>query len=68
MYKYICITCGKEFNQKSQYTTHLRNKLCITETKLVKDIATSKITIAKPILKWVGGKTQILDKIIPDFQ
>jgi DNA adenine methylase len=26
-----------------------------------------KITLSKPILKWVGGKTQIIDKIISQF-
>jgi DNA adenine methylase len=25
------------------------------------------IKMIKPILKWVGGKTQILDEIIPNF-
>ena len=31
------------------------------------NITTKKIHIPKPILKWVGGKTQILDKLIVDF-
>ena len=35
--------------------------------KVVKDILTKKINIPKPILKWVGGKTQIMDKLIMDF-
>jgi len=35
--------------------------------KLVKDIPTKKIHITKPFLKWVGGKTQIIDKLIGDF-
>lgn len=26
-----------------------------------------RLSICKPLLKWVGGKTQLLDKIIPDF-
>jgi DNA adenine methylase len=34
------------------------------EEKLVNK---NKITIPKPILKWVGGKTQILDKLIVEF-
>ncbi len=37
------------------------------DNKLVKDIPTKKIHIPKPILKWVGGKTQIIDKLIMDF-
>ena len=35
--------------------------------KVVKDIVTKKINIPKPILKWVGGKTQIMDKLIMNF-
>jgi DNA adenine methylase len=37
------------------------------ENKVVKDVLTKKINIPKPILKWVGGKTQIMDKLIMDF-
>jgi DNA adenine methylase len=39
----------------------------IYDNKYVKDINTKKINIPKPILKWVGGKTQILDKLIVEF-
>jgi DNA adenine methylase len=37
------------------------------ENKLVKQLPAKKIHIPKPILKWVGGKTQIIDKIIVEF-
>jgi DNA adenine methylase len=103
MGKYSCEKCGKEFNQKSHYTTHANKKNpCVVESKikemidnavkeklneikktstsniinniendydnrLVKDVPTKKIHIPKPILKWVGGKTQIIDKLITDF-
>lgn len=103
MGKYNCEKCGKEFNQKSHYTTHINKKNpCVVESKikemidnavkeklieikktspndiinnieivydnkLVKDVPTKKIHIPKPILKWVGGKTQIMDKLIVDF-
>lgn len=43
------------------------NIVFITEVTMVKDISNGKITIPKPILKWVGGKTQIIDKLIMDF-
>lgn len=39
----------------------------IYNNKLVKDITTTKIHVPKPILKWVGGKTQILDKLFIEF-
>jgi DNA adenine methylase len=103
MGKYSCEKCGKEFNQKSHYTTHINKKNpCVVESKikemihnavkeklieikktipndiinnieitydnkLVKQVLTKKIHIPKPILKWVGGKTQIIDKLIADF-
>ena len=103
MGKYNCETCGKEFNQKFHYTTHINKKNpCVIESKikemidnsvkenlieikkkspsdvinnieivydnkLVKDVAIKKIHIPKPILKWIGGKTQIIDKLIMDF-
>jgi DNA adenine methylase len=103
MGKYTCEKCGKEFSQKSHYTTHTNKKNpCIIESKikemithavkeklielkktspnelinnieivytnkLVKDVVTKKIHISKPFLKWVGGKTQIIDKLISDF-
>jgi len=103
MGKYNCEKSGKEFKQKSHYTTHTNKKNpCVVESKikemidnavkeklieikktspsdiinnieivydnkLVKDVPTKKIHIPKPILKWVGGKTQIIDKLITDF-
>jgi DNA adenine methylase len=83
MTKYNCEKCGKEFNQKSHITSHTHNikelskniarenlvelvELVYTNT-LVKTSPTKKIHVSKPILKWVGGKTQIIDKLIPDF-
>ena len=36
-------------------------------TNLVKHVSKTKINVSKPILKWVGGKTQILDKLIVEF-
>lgn len=103
MGKYSCEKCGKEFNQKSHYTTHINKKNpCVVESKIqemidnavqekineiqktgpigiinntrivydnkvVNDVSIKKIHVPKPILKWVGGKTQIMDKLIADF-
>ena len=53
---------------KAGGSNELINKFEITyDNKLVKDISTKKIHIPKPILKWVGGKTQIIEKLIVDF-
>ena len=45
----------------------IKNSEIVYDNKLVKDVPTKKIHILKPILKWVGGKTQIIDKLITDF-
>jgi DNA adenine methylase len=42
-----------------------KNKLIIEET-MVKDFK-SNVNIPKPIIKWVGGKTQIIEKVISEF-
>ena len=35
--------------------------------QVIEDISDAKIHIYKPILKWVGGKTQIIDTLITKF-
>ena len=37
------------------------------QNKFVKDINIKKFNIPKPILKWVGGKTQIITEILNNF-
>ena len=39
----------------------------IIEEEVTVDITVEPTKIIKPILKWVGGKTQILNKMLPDF-
>ena len=76
MSNYTCEKCNKVFKQKSHYTTHInKKKSCVNniqeteiyDNKFIKDINIKKINIPKPILKWIGGKTQILDKLIIEF-
>jgi len=78
MVKYNCEKCGKEFKQQSHYSNHINKKTpCILDSKIKETIVNNtekeklveikKIKIPKPILKWVGGKTQILDKLIVEF-
>ena len=48
-------------------TETINNMELICHNTLVKDIPTKKIHVPKPILKWVGGKTQIIDKLVTNF-
>lgn len=71
--KYDCEMCGKGFSRKSIYTTHL--KKCTKDTTDIeksdetvpKSDCISKRSGPKPFLKWVGGKTQIIDTLMADF-
>lgn len=45
----------------------LRGELTELKNEFTPRATNSKIHIPKPILKWVGGKTQILDKLICEF-
>jgi DNA adenine methylase len=71
MVDYVCKNCEKLFDQKSHYEKHLQRK-----TPCKKDIRVEKIENltgikqspnVKPFLKWVGGKTQIIDDVIELF-
>jgi DNA adenine methylase len=56
-----------EINKTISSNQGINNFEIIYDNRLVKNISTKKIHIPKPILKWVGGKTQIIDKLIVDF-
>jgi len=82
MPNYCCDQCGKEFSQKSRHDAHKKRKMpCTTnvnaqinvdepqkkivEQKKEKELQTNKLQ--KPFLKWVGGKTQMIDTIMDKF-
>lgn len=46
---------------------HHNTKVDDDDKTLVGNVDTTNTTIFKPILKWVGGKTQILDKLMVEF-
>ena len=54
---YICEKCNKQFSSKARFEIHNKRK-----TPCTKQISNKKVQ--KPILKWVGGKTQMIDKIM----
>ena len=68
---FTCEDCDKTFRFKSKYDTHKKRKTPCGKAKqtimavVVGD--THPEYIPKPPLKWVGGKTQLLDKLIAGF-
>jgi DNA adenine methylase len=68
---YICGRCHKQFVKRASYESHqARIRPCITITIPIipsQPVISSTVTIVKPILKWVGGKTQILEEILRRF-
>ena len=63
--KYICKECKKEYIRETYYKKHMNIKHSDGVLKLTSE--NKKILFPKPILKWVGGKTQIIEKIISNF-
>ena len=53
----ICDKCQKFYRQKDSYDAHLTQ--CHKRKK--------HVDVTKPPLKWVGGKTQIIDKVLETF-
>lgn len=51
---------------KKQFKNDSNTKIC-DEKKTDKTEQIEKIDYIKPVLKWIGGKTQIIDKIISTF-
>lgn len=63
---YTCDTCCKSFTQKGRFDTHInRKRPCKRNTKI--EALNEKTNITKPVLKWVGGKTQIIDEVLSLF-
>lgn len=63
---YTCDTCSKSFTQKCRFDTHInRKRPCKRNTKI--EALNEKTNITKPVLKWVGGKTQIIDEVLSLF-
>jgi len=52
---------------KEKFFITVNRKNTLYTNTLVKNVKYADINIPKPILKWVGGKTQIIDKLIIEF-
>ena len=76
MVEYNCDKCGKEFKQKSLYEKHCARKTPCDRKEPVKELDNTVVveslvvheperTGLKPLVKWSGGKTDELKKIMP---
>jgi len=78
---YTCDICQTIFQRKSNYDSHKARKRPCKKNEVVTTLQTAlqtagvpvptkslaETTMAKPILKWVGGKTQILQQVLELF-
>lgn len=65
MSEYICDVCSKAFAQKGRYDAHKSKKLPCKPAATA--VPTTASAIVKPVLKWVGGKTQIIEQVLSHF-
>jgi DNA adenine methylase len=57
---YKCEKCTEAFKQKRQYNSHINQCIGLNASD-------RRFTPPKPFLKWVGGKTQIIDTVLAHF-
>ena len=63
----ICPTCGQDFSP-SRYQAHLaRKRPCAAKKQVADSEQKQEQHVMKPFLKWVGGKTQILETVLSKF-
>lgn len=76
MVTYTCEICAATFTKKANYESHkARKRPCKKNPTIVKleetlahhNIQQPSVETTKPFLKWVGGKTQILDDVLTLF-
>ena len=60
----LCERCGEGFKRATDVKRHMEKKKQCVATPIPLTTALPTILITKPVLKWVGGKTQILDDVL----
>lgn len=83
MPEYSCELCDRIFKQKGHLDSHKKRKTPCKKDDRIEKIVEKKVQevlekrglvepkqdvrVVKPFLKWVGGKTQILDEVVKHF-
>jgi len=67
MVTYLCEQCDKIFDQKSHFDKHKVKKIPCKKPVEKNIILALTKPLARPFLKWVGGKTQIIEEVLASF-
>ena len=62
-----CERCGEGFKRVADMKRHMAKKKQCEERELTTGETLPTLVITKPFLKWVGGKTQIIDDVLSLF-
>ena len=62
-----CETCGEKFKRAGDLKRHMAKKKPCVKKDIPAADGLPTLLITKPVLKWVGGKTQILDAVLELF-